>query len=392
MQMISVNENGSGITKKQTQSRMLLPENRKAHKMKPQSILKPSAGLLMFAAVMATTNPLLAAPKKVALAAGSVDGLAAALAAAGAGGTVIVKAGLHVESGSVLVTQPVSILGESGAVLVCGTSASPGLSPFDATLTPVEIRATLNVKGTHDVTVRGLQFRPPAGQTANCAVLIEDAPRVRVAGNSITEFQFGVVVQRGDDVAIIRNTITASTRWLDPADPITWVDGIDVLNGRHARVIGNVISGAVNGFMGCAEQGELTGNTVSGCLGGIEFCKVPDGWFIISGRTEGGRPGGTRWVAVDNVSKDNYWMGYVLTDGSNHNLLINNAASNNGLYDMQLFGDTTFFNPLPAWTPTTHDNIVISGSQHGLVIKDCGNNDVIVGGVTLVDHNADLCF
>jgi hypothetical protein len=39
----------------------------------------------------------------VALPAGSIDGLAAAIASAGPGGTVILKSGLHTESGTVTV-------------------------------------------------------------------------------------------------------------------------------------------------------------------------------------------------------------------------------------------------------------------------------------------------
>lgn len=57
----------------------------------------------------------------VELAAGSVDGLAAAIAEAGEGGTVLVKAGEHLERGTVTVSHRVKIIGEEGAVILSGT-------------------------------------------------------------------------------------------------------------------------------------------------------------------------------------------------------------------------------------------------------------------------------
>jgi hypothetical protein len=38
------------------------------------------------------------------------------------------------------------------------------------------------------------------------------------------------------------------------------------------------------------------------------------------------------------------------------------------------------------------NNVVKVGTYKGLVVKDCGNNNVIKGKVNLVDHNANPCF
>ena len=74
----------------------------------------------------ACITPLLAEEiKTVTLAAGSVDGLAAAIAEAGPGGKVIIEAGLHRESGSVLINSPVSLIGEPNAIIESTTPTDP---------------------------------------------------------------------------------------------------------------------------------------------------------------------------------------------------------------------------------------------------------------------------
>lgn len=62
---------------------------------------------------------------QVTLPAGSVDALAAAIAAAGNNGTVIVESGMHVESAQVVINSRVSIVGEPGAVLQVATTPDP---------------------------------------------------------------------------------------------------------------------------------------------------------------------------------------------------------------------------------------------------------------------------
>jgi nitrous oxidase accessory protein NosD len=219
-------------------------------------------------------------PNTVVLPAGSVDALAAAIAQAGSGGTVLVKSGLHQESGSVLVTQPVTIAGEAGAVLESGTL--PGAQY------PIVIQGAIDIKGTQNVSVSGLEFRPLEGNSAaSTAVLIEHSSNVVVASNVMTNFQFGVLVDWGDHNAIRDNTIVSTTRWtLDPADPdfLVETDGIVVMNGTDASVVNNDVSVAMFGFMGCIDGGRIKGNTVDGCLVGIAFCRVPDGVGISNGQ------------------------------------------------------------------------------------------------------------
>jgi hypothetical protein len=356
-----------------------LPEGDE-HPMKTQSSILKFAFRFLAIIAMTSVAPQLMA-RTVQLPPGSVNGLGAAVVSAGPGGRVIVQSGLHTESGTVVVSIPVSIFGEPGAIIESGTS--PGA------IYPIQIDAVIHIKNTHDVNVRGITFRPLTGGTGNTAVLIEHSSRVDVIGNVTSEFQFGVIVDYGENHAICDNTITSTTRWqLDPSDPnfLPETDGIVVMNGRFARVERNEIFTALFGTMSCTDTGRITRNSASGCFIGFAFCKVPDGSYVISGNTEGGHPGGTHWTIENNVATNNSW-GFLFTDGANHNMAVDNVGGGNSVYDLELAGDTDRFG-FP--TPASFSDVVIARSH--LVVKDCGNNDIIRGNVTLIDTNVDPCF
>ena len=76
-----------------------------------------------------------------------------------------------------------------------------------------------------------------------------------------------------------------------------------------------------------------------------------------------------------------------MIDGANNNTLENNNASNNGTYDFDLTGDTYRFGYL---TPKSFNNKVNAGQFQSVTIKNCGDNNTIVGG-QLVDNNQDPC-
>ena len=78
-----------------------------------------------------------------------------------------------------------------------------------------------------------------------------------------------------------------------------------------------------------------------------------------------------------------------MIDGANNNVLITNEGSGNVLYNIELAGDSNRFG---FFTPSSFKNLFVAGSQKGLVVKNCGSNNVIIGKVNLVDHNADPCF
>jgi parallel beta-helix repeat protein len=354
--------------------------------MRPAPTNVNSAALLFtLAAALAISPPALAVPTTVELPAGSVNGLAAAIAQAGSGGTVIVKSGLHKEAGSVVVTLPVTIAGEASAILESATS--PG---FPNTF-PITITAALHFKGAPGATVRGLWFQPPVGTVGSCAVILEDSPGAQVLNNRMTQLQYGVVVQRGDDAVIRGNTIITATNWdLDPGDPAFLSDavGIFVFAAQRAQITDNHVSGLI-GISASGPSAEMAGNTVTGSYFGIVLCSVPDGFYRFSGSPQAAPPP-TAWQAHDNTVHNNLW-GFLATDRANNNVLSNNDATGNRVYDIELTGDTKRFAPVVPLAPAAYDNQVLLGSYKGLVIKDCGRNNQIVGEAKLVDHTVDPC-
>ncbi len=91
--------------------------------------------------------------------AGSVDALAGALAAAGNGGIVLLKSGMHTESGSVTITKTVNLIGETGAILEVDTDPFP-IATFN--------EPGLHVKNAARVLIWGIDLRPKqtSGNTA----------------------------------------------------------------------------------------------------------------------------------------------------------------------------------------------------------------------------------
>jgi parallel beta-helix repeat protein len=355
--------------------------------MKRTSVNVSSAGLLFtLAAALAMSLPAMAAGTTVELPAGSVNGLAAAIAQAGSGGTVILKGGLHKEAGPVVVTVPVTITGEPGAVLESVTS--PG---FPSTF-PITMTAALHLKGAPGATVSGIWFQPPAGTVGNCAVLVEDSPGAQVLNNRMTQLQYGVVVQRADNAVIRGNTVNGSTNWgLDPGDPAYLIDsvGIFVFAAPGAQVTDNQVSSSLMGISLSGPSGEMAGNTITGGIFGVVLCSVPDNLYRFSESWQTAGPP-TAWYVHDNAVHNNLW-GFMATDRANNNLLANNDASGNRVYDIELTGDTTRFAPVIPMAPAAYENQVVAGSYTGLVVKDCGRNNRIVGQVKRVDNSVDPC-
>jgi parallel beta-helix repeat protein len=343
--------------------------------------------LTTFAAAFANSAPAMAAASTVELPAGSVNGLAAAIAQAGSGGTVLLRSGLHQEAGGVVITAPVTITGEPGAILESATS------PGYPNAYPITMTAALHFKGAPGSTVRGIWFQPPGTTQGSCGVILEDSPGTQVLNNRMTQLQFGVIVQRGDNAVIRGNTISLPTNWdLAPTDP-TWLadaTGIAVLAGQNVKVKDNQVVNGVIGIFGSDGPGEMAGNTVAGNTFGIFFCHLPDSTFLFSGGKQGSKQPAVGWSVHDNIAHNNLW-GIIVTDGAHETTLSNNDAGGNRVYDIELAGDTKRFAPLVDLAPASYDNLVMVGSYEGLVVKDCGQNNRVQGNVKLVDHTADPC-
>jgi len=336
------------------------------------------------AALALASNAFAALPKTVELAAGSVNGLADAVADAGAGGTVLVKAGVHDESGTTMVTIPVSIIGEQGAEIRCGTLPAPTLVFLGGPPSPLS--PTIRVHGARDVRVENIHFTAAYGG-ANCAVLVQNSARVAVTGNHIDQFQTGVLVQHGDKVSIENNLIEIVPLWADPENPLALPEyfavtqGINVVNGQFARIIGNTVTGAGFGIFGNDAHGKMHNNTAAGCMVGFILChQLP--LYSLDGAAFEAENAANLWQAQNNQALGNYMVGYLVIDGAHHNTLANNAASGNTL-DIDLVGNIDYFG-LGFTMPASHDNVVAQGSQKGLTIRDCGDDNIISGDVTII--------
>lgn len=310
----------------------------------------------------------------IELPAGSVDGLAAAIAAAGRNGAVLVKAGLHTESATVTITQPVKIIGEPGAILEMNTAPLPPASALEA---------GLHIQNTERVVIWGLEIKPKS-DIGGTAILVDHSRRVVIGRNTIREQQFSVMLQHGDAAQIIGNTIIATTAWqVDFFE----VHGIVVANGDRVRIAANDVSNAFFGVWACDHDGEVVANNFHENYVGLILCKVPEGAFPYSGGAIGSEFSATNWRAQSNNAVANFDAGYLVIDGANNNLLKHNAASNNGTYDIELVGDSYRFGFL---TPFSFRNKVIVGND-ALRVKNCGTDNVVIGG-QLVDNNVDPCF
>jgi len=311
--------------------------------------------------------------------AGSHDALAAAIAQAGHKGTVLLEAGEHTESGAVLITSTVRILGESGAVLRFDTDPTPLGAP---------LQVGFHIKNTERVLIGGLEILP-LGTDGGTAILIENSDLVKVQNNTMHNFQRGVIIQEGNDTRIYDNNIVGSSLWLGGE----LVQLIVNMNGEWAKIAGNDLSNATLGAFLCDQHGRFTDNTTHGNFIGVLLCTVPAGVFTLpDGNAVQSQTSGSRWHVKSNNAYGNVHVGYLVIDNANRNLLTNNNASNNGLYDIELAGESNRFG---FFTPVSYENDLISNLYPDLIIKDCGNDNDIKNKqnlTNLVDNSLDPCF
>ena len=227
------------------------------------------------------------APKSlVTLPAGSVDGLADAIATAGEGGTVLVEAGLHTESAPVTVPRRVRIRGQKGAVLQVDSQ------PYDFT---GFVQPALHMQNASGTLIQNLEIRP-AGPVGGTAVLLDDSDGSVVMRTTIVDHQFGIVVEGSDRVYALHNRITGSPLWL--SGELFDEHGIIVVNGANARLYSNTIDQTFFGVWACDALGYTAGNEFSGNYLGLILCNVPTAYPLADGRVIGSATPATRWACA----------------------------------------------------------------------------------------------
>ncbi len=302
--------------------------------------------------------------------AGSVDALQAAIIAAGNNGKVILRSGLHTENSTVTVTtRGVRIVGENGAIIKCG--APTALVP------PFVVNPTIHVLGVEKVNIWNIDFSPinPIGGTA---ILLENAPRSSVGCNTFTGFQWSVLLQNSHRSNIINNEVNTTLGW--STGDVPDAEGIININGNDVRVVDNEFRDGVLGFFAADRRGFAIGNTFTANLfAGLILCKVPAGSYQLpGGAIVGSLTSGADWFVLGNNAFQNVQVGYLVTDGANRNLLVNNRASNNGTYDIELTGATNRFG---FCAPLAFNNKVIVGPHPTLTVNNWGVNNRVIGGV-----------
>ena len=307
--------------------------------------------------------------------AGSIDALQAAVDQAGEGGVVLLKEGIHHESNTVEINHTMTVVGESGAVLVSDTQppTSTGI-----------MKPALFVHNTSNVTIRDLNIKPK-DEIGGVAIFIEDSPSTLIYRNEISRHQWGVIVQEGDRTLIKRNNIVASPAW--QTGDIPFSQGILVINGDFVEIKSNDISSAFAGVFTSDRKGLMVDNKLHNNSIGALICTAAGPFPTPEGNFVSAEQSSTRWIFRRNYAHDNAF-GYLVIDGAHENLLVNNRAENNSVYDIELAGETERFGFV---APTSRDNIVNAGKFDDLVIKDCGVDNQVNGG-QLVDITSDECF
>lgn len=309
----------------------------------------------------------------VRIPAGSSDALADAINRVAEGGTIVLESGRHIESGTVTVDKPVIIQGERGAVLEVNTG-------------PIEaagfLQPALHVLGATGVKISRLTIESP-NPIGGAAILLEESPRAVVVGNTLSNHQFGVVIEQSDRCWISLNNINTSPAW--QTGEIGNAIAILNINGKRNGILGNTVTDAFLGTFTSDEAGLFIGNELSANFIGYLLCKVtpipfPDRTF------RSAETSCTEWLVLGNSSHDNFNTGYLVIDGANNNDLQGNKAANNAAYDIELAGESERFG---FTTPTSFDNRVVARQQ--LTVKNCGDGNMVIGGMA-IDTAEDPCF
>ena len=317
----------------------------------------------------------------VTVPAGSVDALAAAIEQAGAGGTVILASGSHTENQPVIINKRVKIEGEDGASLLFPNVNEPmGI--------PKEIVPAIHVKDAERVWLNNFTLSTGSAEASRYGIVIQNSDRTRIESLNIVGFQDGIFIDGGDRCQIIRNNIVGVFDQFP--ELVHW--GITNSSGRRTVMFQNDISNFAVGIFFSDARGLAFSNTVEvstpGGTIGIIWCTVPawqaypEGEFVSAAEPARG------WRAYNNTCIGALFN-YLIIDGSNSAISIQNESIAAGLYDIEIAGESQRFGFV---TPTSTNSLIISvGDNIDARIKDCTGDNTIIGG-SLVDTEVDPCF
>lgn len=307
--------------------------------------------------------------------ANSYNALQAAIERVGRFGRVILESGEHLEDQKIIIKHPVYLIGEKGARLTTNAPAQEG----QGTVFPA-----IHITDTRQVVIWGIEMINQV--EGGAAIIIEQSEKVVIAKCSMYNYQTGVIVEHGDKAMIWKNTIALTPKSLAFEFRVPY--GIVVVNGDATKIVANKISNGVFGIWACDKNGEAFNNETFSNFIGMILCNVPPNDIALESGSIGSAVPATNWHVANNYTHDNFDAGILVIDGANNNLLINNKASNNGTYDIELTTDTERFGFL---APGSFENFVDAGEFDNISIKDCGQDNLVLGGQH-VDTSLDVCF
>ena len=199
---------------------------------------------------------------------GAVRTIGQALRIARPGARIVVQAGVYREP-TIVVTQPVTIAGERGAVL----------DGEDA-------RQIMTVRAD-DVTIRGLEFRRVGTSHVEdrAAIKVEDAINCVIEDNRMEDAFFGIYLARVDRCRIAHNQLRAGKGTESSSG-----NGIHVWTSSHVTIEANEITGHRDGiYLEFVRESDVRGNVSDGNLRyGMHFmysddCRYVDNTFRRNG-------------------------------------------------------------------------------------------------------------
>lgn len=296
--------------------------------------------------------------------AGSHNALAAAIAAAGVDDVIVIDAGNHTESGTVVINKKVKIYGEKGANLIFSNVPFALANPSPA------FYIHGNAQGS---VLKGLHITSTDPFPGVC-IFIDSTQKIKILQSQFEQWHTTIISYASDRVILTQNKIKANTGWLTGALPDAY--GIAFSDGDHCEAVMNEVSGGLFGIWTGGTKGNVFSNLTTECLYGVILCKVPNGAFTIFNRTLFTQSTTVNWLVKYNQSNSNFAAGYLVIDGAHGNWLQHNCAEGNAAYAFELTGDTYRFGFL---TPKSFNNTLIA--YPNLTVKDCGENNKVIGGI-----------
>ena len=191
---------------------------------------------------------------------GSMRTIGDALRSASAGARIVVRAGVYREP-TIVVTRPVTIVGEPGAV-IDGENARQ-----------------IMVVQADDVTIRGIELRRVGTSHVEdrAAIKVQDATNCVIEDNRIEDTFFGIYLARVERCRIARNRLHAS-KGRESASG----NGIHLWTSNHITIEHNEITGHRDGiYLEFVREADVRDNVSAGNLRyGLHFMYSDDSRYV----------------------------------------------------------------------------------------------------------------